>query len=170
MPETVNMLEQYQKEFDGVFRFTNPTDEDFKFFWNSKEYTFAAGKMTPMILANETLESIQEIRKRAAFQLATREFYKGKIKDGSGKSYKDMVKMGNKSAGGTPPIFDEKILEPMIESCLTPLPIAKVSVRDVVKKQGKFKASKAISDKDNPNFIFKDDEPEHLGAMPDKQI
>ncbi len=166
MPETEIMLEQYQKEFDGVFRFTNATDEDFKFFWNSKEYLFPAGKMTPMIIANETLESIQEIRKMAAYKLAVREFYRGNIKDDVGNTYTKLSKMGN----GLPPVFDEKILESTIETCLKPLPAAKSTVKDVVKRQPKFKASKAIGERDNPNFVFKDEEVQKLGKMSDQAI
>ena len=64
------------KDFDGVFRFTNWTEEDFKHLWNNIEYTFKAGTTSPMIIANETLENIQEIRKRFAYDLAVREFYK----------------------------------------------------------------------------------------------
>ncbi len=163
MPET-DYMEQYQKDFDGVFRFTNDTDEDFKFFWNSKEYLFPAGKMTPMIIANESLENIQEIRKRAAYKLAVREFYKGKIKDDAGNTYAKLSKMGN----GLPPVFDNKILEPTIERCLKPLPVAKATVKEVVKKQTNFRASKAVGAKDNLAYEFKDDQPDELGAQSDK--
>lgn len=159
-------MEQYQNNFDGVFRFTNATDEDFKALWNNKEYIMPAGKTTPMIIGGETLENIQEIRKRFAYQLATREFYRGKIKDMAGNTYSKLAKMGN----GLPPVFDDKILEPMIESCLKPLPEVKMTVKDVVKKQAKFKASKAISDKSNPNFEFKDDVAPELGKMPETAI
>lgn len=165
-------MEQLQKDFDGVFRFTNPTDEDFVTFWNNKEYTYPAGRTVPMIIANETLENIQEIRKRFAFQLAVREFYRNKIKDFSGSTYDGLVKKGNKSAGGTPPMFDEKILEPMIELCLKPLPEARAKVKDGKKltSDKTFKASKAISDKDNPNYVFKDDEPTVVGKMSEAPI
>ena len=153
-------MEILANDFDGVFRFTNVTDEDFKAFWNNKEYTFPAGRTVPLIIANETLENIQEIRKKFAYQLATREFYKG-------KEYLKMSKQGN----GLPPLFNEKILEPMIEQCLKPLPMAKATVKEGKKDSEKnYKGSKAISEKDNPNFIFKDDEPRELGKMPNKEI
>lgn len=145
-------------EFDGVFRFTNATDEDFVFLWNNKEYKFPAGTSCPMLIANESLENIQEIRKKAAYKLAVREFYKGKV-------YKDMSKMG----GGLPPTFDDKLLQPWIDQCLVPLPKAKAEVKDLPVTGGKnIKASKAISDSDNPNYVFKDDEPQVLGKMADK--
>lgn len=147
-------------EFDGVFRFTNATDEDFKVLWNSKEYVFPAGTSCPMIIQNESLENIQEIRKKFAYKLAVREFYKGKV-------YQDMSKMG----GGLPPTFDEKILQPWIDQCLVPLPRASAKVKDVPKEdERKFKGSKAISDKDNPNYVFKDDVPEEQGAVSEIQI
>lgn len=149
------------KEFSGVFHFTNPTDEDFVHLWNNKEYTFPANKTVPLIIPNETLENIQEIRKRFAYDLALREFYKGKV-------YKALVIQGNKSAGGVPPLFDEKILEPMIEQCLKPMPVARAIVKEVKKDNEKvFKGSKAIGKKDNLNEVFKDEPIEEKGEMPD---
>lgn len=141
--------------FDGVFRFTNATDEDFTVLWNSKEYKFPAGTSCPMLIANETSENIQEIRKKFAYKLAVREFYKGKV-------YKDMAKMG----GGLPPTFDDKILEPWIDQCLVPLPKAQAIVKEAPKKEVRFKGSKAVSGKDNLNEKFKDDEPDVLGMQP----
>lgn len=157
------MYDQLQSGFDGVFRFTNPTDTDFSGFWNSKEYVYPAGRTTPMIIAGETLENIQEIRKRFAYQLAVREFYANKIKDQSGKNYLQLSKMGN----GLPPIFADKILEPLIEQCLKPLPAAPVLVKESKKKTSErdFKGSKALSEKDNPNYIFKDEPIDELGKM-----
>lgn len=146
------------KEFDGVFRFTNATDEDFVGLWNNKEYIFPAKSCCPMIIPNETLENIQEIRKKWAYKLATREFYKT-------KEYVRMSKMGK----GLPPTYDDKILEPWIEQCLKPLPEARAKVKEGKKMSEKdFKASKAISEKDNPNYVFRDDIPEEKGIMPDK--
>lgn len=155
---------QTTTDFDGVFRFTNATDEDFVFFWNNKEYTFKAGTCSPMIIANETLENIQEIRKKAAFKLATREFYKG-------KEYKRLDTLGKKSAGGLPPTFDEKVLEPWIEECLKPLPMAKAEVKEVKKLDMRFKASKSIGKNDGIgalNEAFKDSEVTELGVMSGK--
>lgn len=156
----------YDNDFDGVFKFTNVTDEDFVYFWNNREYIFPAKATCPMIIANETLENIQEIRKKAAYKLAMREFYKS-------KNYKNLVAMGKKAAGGMPPIPDDKILEPMIESCLKPLPMAKAKVKEGKKESDRnYKASKAISDKDNPNFVFREESENvrSIGAMPDKVL
>ena len=155
------MYDQLKNDFDGVFRFTNPTDTDFSGFWNSQEYVFPAGRTVPMIIKGETLESIQEIRKRFAYQLATREFYGNNIKDQSGKTYLQLSKMGN----GLPPVFADKILESMIEQCLKPLPESRATIKEAKKPKQVFKASKAMSDKDNPNFMFKDEPIEELGKM-----
>ena len=146
--------------FSGVFYFTNATDEDFAVLWNNKEYKFPAKTSCPMIIANETLENIQEIRKKFAYKLATREFYKG-------KEYMRLSKMGN----GLPPTFDEKILQPWIDQCLNPLPESRAKVREITEnKERQFKGSKALSEKDDPNYIFKDDVVQTKGRMPDREM
>lgn len=151
-------------EFMGVFHFTNWTNEDYVHLWNNEEYTFPKMSSVPMIMPKETAEAIQEIRKRFAYDLAVREFYKS-------KDYKRMSKMGN----GLPPTYDDKILEPMIEKCLIPLALTKATVRKIEKNEEKvFKASKAIDQNDNPNFVFKDENVEgsikRLGKMADRDI
>lgn len=151
-------------EFMGVFHFTNWTDEDFVHLWNNEEYTFPKGTSVPLIMPKENSENIQEIRKRFAYDLAVREFYKS-------PQYKKMSKMGN----GLPPIFDEKILEPMIEKCLKPLPMGKATVKKIeLDEEKKFKSSMAMDDSDNPNFMFKDVNVKGkiptLGKMPDKAL
>lgn len=149
-------------DFDGVFRFTNDSDEDFVALWNNKEYMFPAHKTVKLIIPDETLENIQEIRKRFAYRWAVREFYKG-------KEYLKMSKMGN----GLPPTFDERILEPMIEKCLTPLPEAPIRIKKRAKDdESNYKGSKAISEKDNPNFEFRKEaeEAKVVGKMPDMLI
>ncbi len=153
-------MEQYKNDFDGVFRFTNATKEDFIALWNNKEYSFPAGKTVPLIIPDETLENIQEIRKKFAYKLAVREFY-------NGTQYAKMAKMGN----GLPPTFDEKILEPMIEQCLTPLPMEKLVVKEGKKDdERKYRASKAVPKSGNLNEIFKDAPIEERGAMPNTAI
>lgn len=152
-------------EFMGVFHFTNWTDEDYVHLWNNEEYTFPKESSVPMIMQKETSEAIQEIRKRFAYDLAVREFYKG-------STYKKMSKMGN----GLPPIFDEKILEPMIQRCLEPLELKKATIRDVSDKDAEknFKSSAAIGENQSPASVFdvperKDSAPK-LGKMPDRVI
>ena len=150
---------EIDKDFGGVFYFTNATDEDFSVLWNNKEYVYPKGTSCPMIILNESLENIQEIRKKFAYKLAVREWYKG-------KEYQRMSKMGN----GIPPTFDEKVLQPWIDQCLNPLPKAQAKIKEVSKISDKqFRGSKAISEKDNPNYVFKDEVPESKGKMPDKE-
>jgi len=110
-------------EFDGIFRFTNATDEDFSVMWNSIEYTFPKQSTSPMIIAGESPENVQNIRKLFAKKLAEREFYKS-------SEYSRLVDLG-KGSGMT---YDEKVLEAMIQTCLEPLPLAKATTR-VVPKQ-----------------------------------
>ena len=118
----------------------------------------------PLIIADESLQNIQEIRKRFAYRWATKQFY-------SGKEYDKMKKMG----GGIPPTFDEKILEPWIQQCLKPLPIAAIKVKTLKGDDGStYKGSKALTKDENPNFIFKDETAEGrvrtVGKMPDKLV
>lgn len=146
-------------DFDGVFRFTNATKEDFIALWNGKEYLFPAETTVPMILSDETLENIQAIRKKWAYKLAVREFYKS-------KKYRDMSKMGK----GLPPTYDDKILEPWIEECLKPLSPGKISVREGKKDDdANYKSSKAFGGGEDPNFVFKEESGKvrPLGKMPD---
>lgn len=122
--------------FDGVFYFTNTTTEDFIHLWNSEEYTFPANTMCPMIMAKESLEGIQEIRKRFAYDLAVREYYKS-------KDYTKNSKMGN----GLPPLFDDKVLQPWIDACLKPLPKAKADIKPAkVEKTKVSKFSKPVQE------------------------
>lgn len=145
MPE-IGLIMELTKEFDGVFRFTNPTDEDFVVLWNNKEYLFPAQSTCPMIIANESLENIQEIRKKFAYKLAVREFYKG-------KEYGKLSKLG----GANPSTFDEKVLEPVIEMCLKPLPQASVKVKELPKEKRTMKGSKAVGGNTNLNKEFEED-------------
>lgn len=153
--------EMMSLDFDGVFRFTNNSDEDFIALWNNKEYLFPAHKTVKLVMADETLENIQEIRKRFAYRWAVREFYKG-------KEYLKMSKMGN----GLPPTFDERILEPMIQECLTPLPEESLKVKTKPKDSDKNYTSKGITDKENPNFVFREESEsvQAIGKMPTKLI
>jgi len=154
-------MEYIQKDFDGVFRFTNPTTEDFTALWNNKEYTFPANRTVPLIIPNETLENIQEIRKKFAYKLAVREFYKS-------KEYNRLSKMGN----GLPPTFDEKILEPMIDKCLLALPESRATVKSgkPLLDEKRLRGSKAVSGKDDLNSTFKDEPIIEKGVMPESLI
>jgi hypothetical protein len=153
-------MDTIHEEFEGVFYFTNPTDEERKYLWNNKEYTFPPKSRVPLIIPNETLENIQEIRKRFAYRMAEERFYES-------AEYKRMKDMGN----GMPPTFDPKILEPMIEECLAPLPKSRAVVRQAAPLDDErlYKATKALSKNDDPNRIFAEDNQNipTLGEMPE---
>lgn len=123
-----NEVEDYPENFDGVFRFTNPTDEDFVTLWNNKEYTYPAMKTVPMVIANTTLEEIQQIRKYFAKRLAEREFFKTK---GFNKIRNGVKNDG--TVGGTliAHSYDERDLQPWVDSCLNTLEMSTAKVKDV---------------------------------------
>ncbi len=106
--------------FDGVFRFTNFTNEDFKAKWGSREYLFPAGKMTPMIISGATPEEVQNIRKKFAKELAEREIYKTDIvKKLDAQNPQHVINSINAAV-----TYNPKDLEQFITRCLEPLPVA----------------------------------------------
>lgn len=133
-----------QQDFDGVFRFTNATEDDFTVLWNNVSYTFKAGTCSPMIIKNETAENIQEIRKKFAYKLATREFFKS-------DEYKRLAGMG----GGLPPTYNDEVLTEWIQQCLEPLPIARAEVKEIEDKPKTMKAFKPVGEKSNLQEEFK---------------
>lgn len=135
------------KDFDGVFRFTNATADDFKALWNNVEYVFPAGTCSPMLIRGESDEARQEIRKKFAYKLALREFYKS-------NQYMDMKDQGQ----GLPPTFDDTVLEHWIQSCLEPLPEAKAEVNEMPEKKVVLKAMKALKDEGSLEEQFKSKE------------
>lgn len=142
-----NEVEDYGDDFDGVFRFTNATEEDFVTLWNNKEYTYPAGKTVPMVIANESLENIQQIRKYFAKRLAEREYFKSKGFMKISNGIKDTM------AGRyvIPSSYDEKALQPWVDECLKPLEIGKQQVHSVPEERLNV-AAKAIGsgNKENP--------------------
>lgn len=153
--------------------FTNPTKQDREYLWNNKKYVFPAESTVPLIIPTETLENIQEIRKRFAYRMAEERCYEGeKVYSRDGKTvvfdYKKAKEMGN----GMPPTFDAKILEPMIEECLKPLPVTRATVKQGKKidDEGNYKATKAMGEKEDPNFLFREESANApvLGAQPDR--
>lgn len=153
----MEQIEQIERpvDFDGVFRFTNCSDEDFKALWNNKEYTFPAKSTCPMIIEGETLENIQEIRKRFAKRYAEREYFKTK----------GYLKMRNGVDGAVPSQYNPAELQKYIDQCLEPLPVAPVKV---IKKKGDettYRATKGVGKKDNLNEMFKDSDIPELGEM-----
>lgn len=147
-------------DFDGVFRFSNNSDEDFVKLWNSVEYTFPAHTRTPMIIRNSTPEEIQEIRKKFAYAWAEREWFKS-------EDYKRMNSLPNFRGGR-----DDKVLETLIQSCLDPLPVGKAIVIEKPVKELRLKATKAVGENDSLNEVFKDETKDEnirkLGKQADK--
>lgn len=145
------------EEFNGTFYFTNPTNKERKFLWNNKEYSFPAESTVPLIIMGEPLENIQEIRKRFAYRMAEERFYES-------AEYERLNKMGN----GLPPTFDPKILEPMIDECLKPLPIAKVKMKEGKKDDSRNYTSKAVGKNEDLNQVFREEAANApvLGEMP----
>ncbi len=137
-------------DFDGVFRFTNSSDEDFTTRWNNVEYTFPASKTSPMIIPNETQEGIQSIRKKFARDFAEREFYKTE----------KFSRMNGKEAGPRPALYTDSDLAPFIQKCLEPLEIVpakvsavKVDVEQVFKKDNKGQPRTKVLEEDTGSLV-----------------
>jgi hypothetical protein len=120
--------------FDGVFRFTNFTEEDFKARWNSIEYTFPAQKTIPMIIPGATPEEVQVIRKKFARELGEREFYKTP----------KFQSMNNIPIGQNPALYTESDLTPFIQRCLEPLPMAQATLKTLPKDKDSNYKSKVV--------------------------
>ena len=161
------MNNDINEDFSGVFMFTNPTKKERKYLWNNKEYVFPAESTVPLIIPSETLQNIQEIRKRFAYRMAEERLYEGEITEG-GYNYKKAKEMG----GGMPPTFDDKILEPWIHECLKPLPVKRAVIKQGKKidDESNYKATKAMSQNDNPSALFAEENQNIpvLGTMSDR--
>lgn len=118
------------EDFNGVFNFTNPTDEDFVGVWGKKEYRFAAQSTSPMIMPEYSPLEIQHIRKKFAKDLGEREFFKS-------STYKNFLAQ-ERNNDGSPKLnsihqggqYSENELTSFIQQCLKPLPITKATVTD----------------------------------------
>lgn len=124
MENTENLL---PIDFDGVFRFTNYTDSEFKASWNKKEYTFPPMSTVPMIILDATPQEIQYIRKKFAKELAEKVFYEGE----SIKKLDAMNTNGTQNSFRTAVTYTPRDLEPLIQRCLESLPIAKATVVEI---------------------------------------
>ena len=115
-------------DFDGTFRFTNPSDEDFVGVWGKKEYLFPAKTTTPMLIVEHSPVEIQHIRKKFAKDLAEREFYRSKgyktLRDQEGKPGNRTMNSIHQAAAYT--LSD---LAPYIQKCLVPLTPSTLKVK-----------------------------------------
>jgi hypothetical protein len=125
-------------DFDGVFRFTNWTEVEFKARWNSVEYTFPPLRTTPMIIPNATPEEVQHIRKKFARELAEKVFYETE----------KFKYMNSQERGQVPALYTDSDIAPYVQKCLEPLPIAKATTQVLPKdKKENYKGIRVL-DKD----------------------
>lgn len=129
-------------DFDGVFRFTNFTDEDFTARWDNVEYTFPAQKTTALIIPTASPEQTQSIRKKFAKELAEREFYKS----AKHTELNSQNVVGANSSFKTAVTYAPSDLEPFVQRCLEPLPIAPMRSKVLAKKE----ANLSTDDEGNP--------------------
>lgn len=118
------------EDFDGTFRFTNWTDEEFVGKWGGREYHFPAQTTSPILIPNQTPLEVQQIRKKFAKDLAEREFFKSaeyhrlfaqeRNPDGS-------PRLNSIQMAGT---YSLETLAPYIQKCLEPLPVARAVVTE----------------------------------------
>jgi len=122
------------EDFDGVFKFTNWTEEDFVGKWGSKEYKFPALATSPMIIPDHSPIEIQHIRKKFAKDLAEREFFKS-------QQYSSLHKQ-ERNSDGSPRLnsiqqagtYSIETLTPFIQKCLEPLQNARAIVTEAPKQ------------------------------------
>jgi len=130
------------EDFNGVFTFTNSSDEDFVGVWGSKEYHFPAQRTSPMIMPEYSPLEIQNIRKKFAKDYGEREYYKSQQYGSLARQEKNddgSPKLNSIHMAGT---YSIDVLTPYIQSCLEPLPIAKAVVQDVPKETVEDKLSR----------------------------
>lgn len=143
------------ENFDGTFRFTNWTEEDFVAKWGNKEYIFPAQTTSPILIVNQTPLEIQQIRKKFAKNLAEREFFKS-------KEY-EKLNSQERNTDGSPRLnsiyqagtYSIESLTLYIQKCLEPLAISKAEVRDVVEEPLEDKLSKNEEGELNTQVIDK---------------
>lgn len=136
------------EDFNGVFQFTNWSEEDFTGKWGGREYTFPKLSTSPMIIPEHSPLEIQNIRKKLAKDLAEREFFKS-------KEYA-RFKAQETNADGTPRLnsihmagtYSLDSLAPYIQRCLEPLPVSKAFVAEAPKP----KLEDALSKDDEGNL------------------
>lgn len=120
------------EDFNGVFEFTNWTDEEFIGKWGGKEYRFPPQSRSPMLIPEHSPIEVQNIRKKFAKDLAEREFFKTpkyevlRLREG----VKDELGMVQPRAQGMSHAGQYTLVDlvPFIQKCLEPLPIKKATV------------------------------------------
>jgi hypothetical protein len=149
------------ENFDGVFRFTNPTDADFTGKWGGKEYTYPAMSTSPMIIPEHSPIEIQHIRKKFAKDLAEQEFYKSqgyKILQGQEGTPGNRTMSGIHQAG----TYSIDQLTPFIQKCLTPLPVSQAIVKNAPKVRLEERISMNEDGEPNTSAVKSDRDLENL--------
>ncbi len=117
-------------DFDGIFRFTNWTADDFTARWNGIDYTFPAEKTSPMIIPSATPEEVQHIRMKFAKQLGEREYFNSdKYKALNGQT--DPSKTNSFHQAG---VYTEGDIAQYTQRCLEPMPAAPAKATKSVEK------------------------------------
>lgn len=117
-------------DFDGVFRFTNWTDEEFVGIWGKKEYHFPPLTTAPMIMPEFSPLEIQNIRKKFAKDLAEREFFKGqqyRVLHRQERNDDSSPRLNSIHQAGT---YNLDQLTPFIQKALENLPVSKATVQE----------------------------------------
>jgi len=118
------------ENFDGTFRFTNWTDEDFVAKYGSKEYHFPAKTTSPIVMTNQTPLEIQQIRKKFAKDLAEREFFKSENYNrltAQERNNDGSPRLNSIQMAGT---YSIESLTQFIQKCLEPLTPSMVTITD----------------------------------------
>lgn len=155
--ETVVINDPYNTEEvqePDIFYFTNSSDEDFTTQWNKVEYTFPAMRTVRLYIKGESPEGVQSIRKMFAYRFAQREFFKSS----------EFKRLDGMRSNGMVTTYNEKLLQPFIDTCLKPLAKEKLKITEVNDNvDGNFKATKAIGENTNLSEAFKDTPIESIG-------
>ncbi len=129
------------EDFDGTFRFTNPSKEDFIGTWDGEEYLFPAESTVPMVMPRFSPLEIQHIRKRFAQKLAEREFYKSENYEmlrGAEGTFGNRALSSFQQANS----YDIEMLTPYIQKCLEPMKEAKLTAKKMDKPKVEDKLAK----------------------------
>lgn len=122
------------EDFDGVFLFSNWSDEDFVGIWGGEQFKFPAQKRSPMVMTKYSPLEVQHIRKKFARDLAEREFFKS-------QGYRVLSNQEGTPGNRTMNSFQHAAaytineLTPFIQRALEALPTAKAEISVAPKVQ-----------------------------------
>ncbi len=130
------------ENFNGVFSFTNWTEEEFIGKWGGKEYHYPANSTSPMVIPEHSPLEIQQIRKKFAKDLAEQQFFKSQAYlklQGQERNQDGSVRLNSIHQAGTYNLND---LTAFIQRCLEPLPITHAEVVESTKEKVEDKLSR----------------------------